>query len=95
MDCTWSIIDNKGRYVSVVSNHGGSWTNLLGNKNTRGLHERWYIERKDNYHFIQSASWQYYYITHTEGYYARKTMNSARKLQMEFYSCDKKAWWNY
>ena len=95
VDCTWSIIDSNGRYVSVVSNFGGIWTHLLGSKSNRGVHERWYIERQFNYHYIQSASWQYYYITHYAGFQARKTMHSARRLELEYYSCDKKARWNY
>ena len=95
VDCTWTIIDSNGRYMSANSNYGSPWTALIGNKVTRGINERWYLERHNNHIHIQSASWEKYFITRTSSNLARKTLNAALNLEIEFYPCDKLAWWNY
>ena len=97
IDCTWSIIDNQGRFLSVVSNFDSSkiWWKLLGNKETRGVTERWYIERSNNHHYIQNACWEHYYITQTTQGHATKSYQGAMKLELVYYACDKNAWWNY
>ena len=70
---------------------------MSASSSTVGLYERWWLENDNNNVHIQNAGRMFYFI----GLWWQGALNAETikhkpiSFVMEFYPCEKKAWWNY
>lgn len=62
IDCTWSIKASDGRYVSM-----NTQSSYLMLSSTIGMYERFYLERKENFMYIESGLFYRNYWTSING----------------------------